>query len=228
MSCCGKDICTRCFYFSPHVRHTTAHRSSTVAVLLKADRCRREILSDVKPLWETVWADLARDISRASEKEAKQIEADPLGQLLGSARSRPAMTPAKTTAVRLAAGVGAGAEGGGAAGAERAKRPRSPPASMTHTTRVSKLTDNVSGDYLKRAATKPYDMWSHGKKTVEEDVEDSNSGPDGPPCPRCNDRDCYRMDYEDRGRKAEVWGSTTEDFITMSCRKCGHRWSTES
>ena len=44
-------------------------------------------------------------------------------------------------------------------------------------------------------------------------------------CRACGSQMTVRMDYEDRGRKAETWGSKgADDKVTIACHTCGHRW----
>ncbi len=104
--CCGRHLCTVCFYFSPHVRHTLSQKSTSEAVCLQSQTCRRDIAAHVAPVWNSVWSDLARDIARAMDKEAKQVEVDPLGLLLHR-ESRSTLSLTATTVPQ--------------------KRPRSPP-----------------------------------------------------------------------------------------------------
>eukprot|EP00613_Pedinella_sp_CCMP2098_P070678 CAMPEP_0171933660 /NCGR_PEP_ID=MMETSP0993-20121228/31413_1 /TAXON_ID=483369 /ORGANISM="non described non described, Strain CCMP2098" /LENGTH=279 /DNA_ID=CAMNT_0012574215 /DNA_START=32 /DNA_END=868 /DNA_ORIENTATION=+ len=174
ISCCGERLCTTCFYFSPHVRHTPAYtvqrqqlpssrvasthsaapRARAPAVCLAVKRCRDDISSVVQPLWEATWQELARDIasetgSLARRKSSCAVQ-DPLGDLLSS-DDRHGLGAESSAESILAS-----------ASAPNIPVPSSSSSSPPQPSVPKKRRASAKAvDLLKRDVSRPHDMWNH-------------------------------------------------------------------
>ena len=186
-------------------------------------------------MYEKVWGELVADIAREAERAVSIAEEDPLGALLSDAREagNGTLGSAARRAADLSRSSSSSSSSGGVA---RKRQAPSPPASKRAAPRVAVAgapTEDPVAAMFKRTATQPRDVWSKtGRQWLHSSSSLSSSSPggrvdlsqpNGPECPRCSSRDTARLGYEDRGRKAEVWGSAdVED--RCGCRSCGHRW----
>jgi hypothetical protein len=238
--CCGKKLCTSCFYFSYHVRHTPLHHhvgsNSSHAVVTDSKKCRLEVITIVKPVFEKVWNELAADISKECDKQSKRMRVDPLSSLLDddqapSVKKKSMKKKKNASSTSISTIVN--------------NTTQDVTSSITMDQQVAVMRqgegEGSSGrpttvvDVTRRTLTRPHDMWNHTGKLKESTLTSENSigggggqqqpvVHSGPKCPICFGRDTSKMDDFDRGRKSEIWGSASSR-CTIDCKSCGHRWS---
>jgi len=227
VACCTKRLCTWCYFTSEHVRHTGR------ASVFQVARCGREISAEVEPAWEALWHEVASEVVQEAEADARKAAADPLGHLFAAGESRAVSENLQRPAKKRAA-VGLAELSLDCPRGENLSKENDIKVIVSA---VKPRHSDPGWDILRRSATRPRDIWNHSG-TIEPAADGANRGnhdsrklegcETGPPCPVCDFTETVRMEYEDRGRKGEIWGShASEDRITRSCRSCGHRWSTE-